>query len=181
MSEQPGTSIAGTRPLDWVSSRPDVASRLRREPPDRVLVLGCRDGADALDLAQAFPNLTVYGIDSDAAAVGQAQESGRLSPARDRVMFLHDDEIDPRLSLTFDVVVAVGVLTDRARRRESRAADIGVNQMLWLIARLLNPNGLALLDSPVPLDPGTAGEAGFASVDGVGDSVHGCHAYLLRR
>lgn len=181
MGEQPGTSVVGTRPVDWVISRPDVASRLRREPPDRVLVLGCGEGRDALDIAESFPNLTVYGVGSDAEVARRAQEAGRLSPARDRVMFLHDSATEPRLSMTFDVVVAVGLITDLAGVRDSRASGVGVNQVLWLLARLLNPSGLALMDSPVPLDPGTVREAGFASLDEVGESVHGCPAYLLRR
>ena len=162
--------------LDWVNDRPDVASRLRREPPDRVLVLACRDGAEALALAGAFPNTTVYGIDSDPQAVDGAQAAAAASPARDRVLFMRGSSVDPPVSTRYDVVVATGLMTDPARPERP-----GVNAALWLVARLVDASGLAILDSPVPLERSTVREAGFTSIDPLGASQFGCPAYLLRR
>jgi SAM-dependent methyltransferase len=162
--------------VDWLLDVPDVASRLRRQPPDRVLVLGCRDGADALDLAVAFPNTTVYGVDDDAAAVAAADEAGRRSHARDRVLFRVGDPLVPRITAPMDVVVADGLLTD-----EHRGERPGLVSLLAALARMLAPGGLAVLDSPVPLTSSTAAAAGFAVVERIGDSAHGCPAYLLRR
>lgn len=162
--------------LDWVNDRPDVASRLRREPPDRVLVLACRDGAEALALAGAFPNTTVYGIDSDPQVVQAAQAAAARSPARDRVLFMRGSPVDPPASTSYDVVVATGLMTDPSRPQRP-----GVNAALWLVARLVDASGLAILDSPVPLDATSVGEAGFTSIDTLGTSEFGCPAYLLRR
>lgn len=180
MSQRPDSSVDVARLLHWIEHLPDVASRLRREPPDRVLVLGCRDGADVLDLAGSFPNLTVYGIDSDAEAVRAAQQAGHRSPTRDRVLFLHDSETDPRLRMTFDLVVAVGLLTDQVRATGG-GTSTGVAQAVWLLARLVADGGLAMIDSPVPLTADLVSQAGFAHVSAVGTSRHGCPVYLLRR
>ncbi len=162
--------------LDWVNDRPDVASRLRREPPDRVLVLACRDGTEALALAAAFPNTTVYGVDSDPGAVDAAASAAARSAARDRVLFMRASPVNPPVSTPYDVVVATGLMTDPAR-----ADRPGVNAALWLLARLVDDAGLAVIDSPVPLEPSTVREAGFATIDQLGTSEFGCPAYLLRR
>lgn len=180
MSQRPDSSVESARLVEWIEHLPDVASRLRREPPDRVLVLGCRAGTDVLELAGSFPNLTVYGLDSDAEAVRAAQQAGQRSPTRDRVLFLHDSETDPGLPMTFDLVVAVGLLTDPARA-SGGAASTGVAQAVWLLDRLVADGGLAMIDSPVPLTADLVSQAGFAHVSVVGASRHGCPVYLLRR
>lgn len=177
MSDDPRALVptAGTRPVEWLLHVPDVASRLRREPPDRLLVLGCADGTDVLDLALEFPNTTVYGIDTDVEVVQRATEAGRRSRARDRVLFLTGDLLTPRLPGQPDLVVAVGVLTD-----PRRYAPAGVMALLVGLRRMLAPSGLAVVDTPVPLQPSTATSAGFASLETLGDSAYGCPAYLLR-
>ncbi len=167
---------ANLRPVDWLVAVPDVASRLRRQPPGRVLVLGCGDGTSSLDLAATFPNTTVYGVGDDEQTVAAAQAAGRRSQARDRVLFLHGDLLAPRVRTAMDVVVAVGLLTD-----ESRARRPGVLALLSAVGRMLDATGLAVLDSPVPLQQTTAAAADFAHVERVGDSAFGCPAYLLRR
>jgi SAM-dependent methyltransferase len=166
----------GGHPLDWLRDVPDVASRLRRQPPNRVLVLGCGTGVDALDLALAFPNISVYGVDEDAAAVEQASAAAAHSHARERVLFLTGDVLAPRVRMAPDVVVAAGLLTD-----DTRTAGPGVMALLATLARMLGPGGLAVLDSPVPLQQSTAQAAGFSGLEEIGVSVHGCPAYLLRR
>jgi methylase of polypeptide subunit release factors len=162
--------------LDWVNDRPDVASRLRREPPDRVLVLACRSGAEALALATTFPNTTVYGIDSDPREVEAAQSAAQRSSARDRVLFMLGSPVDPPSSTPYDIVVATGLMTDPARHDRP-----GVNAAVWLVARLVDDAGLAFLDSPLPLEPSTVREAGFSTLDPLGTSEFDCPAYLLRR
>lgn len=161
--------------VDWIHTRPDVVSRLRREPPERVLVLSCGRGEQALAVATAFPNLTVYGVDSDAEAVGVAAATAAASPARDRVVFVRRPGIDPGLPGTFDVVVASGVLTD------PHQAGVGVAGLLEMMAGYLTSTGLALLDCPLELTDDTVRAAGFVSVEQVGVSDTGDPAFLLRR
>jgi SAM-dependent methyltransferase len=164
-----------TGPAEWLAGVPDVASRLRREPPDRVLVVGCGDGRDAIAVALEFPTTTVYGVDTHAAAVEAASATALGSRARDRLLFWRGDPLHPRMPGGADVVVAVGLLTDPAR-----ADKPGVMTLLIALAGLTAPRGLVVLDSPVPLVASTAVAAGFVSVEQVGESVHGCPAFLLR-
>jgi SAM-dependent methyltransferase len=171
-----GLGLTG-RPVDWLLGVPDVASRLRRQPPARVLVLGSGEGVDAIDLALAFPNVTVYGVDDDAAAVERAEAAGLRSHARDRLLFLVGDVLEPRVRVSPDLVVAAGVLTD-----PSRTDGPGVMTLLAGLARLLPADGLAVLDSPVDLQRSTVAAAGFTGgLEAVGLSAHACPAYLLRR
>lgn len=165
-----------TAPAEWLAGVPDVASRLRREPPDRVLVVGCGDGQNAIAVALEFPNTTVYGVDAHAAAVEAASTAAGRSRARDRLLFWRGDPLRPRMPGGADVVVAVGLLTD-----PGRADKPGVMTLLMTLAGLTAPRGLVVLDSPVPIVTSTAVAAGFVSVEHVGESVHGCPAYLLRR
>lgn len=170
------SSVATTGLLTWIADRPDVTSRLRREPPDRVLVLACGQGTDVVALATAFPNITVYGVDSDADAVQAASNAAAASPARDRVLVLQRDEAEPRLGAPFDLVVAVGLTTDPARR-----APPGATAALWLVSRLVAAGGLAIVDSTVPLQGAAVTEAGFRVAEPLGSSRFGYPAYLLRR
>jgi SAM-dependent methyltransferase len=165
----------GGRPVDWLLRLPDVASRLRAEPPDLVLMLCCADGTAAIEIALEFPNTTVYGIDPDPNEVTRAVQAGQQSRARDRVLFLSGDVLRPRLPGGADVVIAVGLLTDPQRPDKP-----GLMTALAGIAGLLRPRGLAVLDVPVAVEQSTARAAGFASVEEIGDSPYGCPVYLFR-
>ena len=73
-----------------------------------MLVLACDDGGELLDLAAAFPNITVYGVDDDQAKVEQAAVRFHHSSVRDRVLCQWGLPTYPRMAAKFDVVVAVG-------------------------------------------------------------------------
>ena len=176
MSEHTTGAVATTGLLTWIADRPDVASRLRREPPDRVLVLACGQGADLVALATAFPNITVYGVDSDADAVSAASAAAAASPARDRVLVVQRPEAEPGLGSPFDVVVAIGLTTDPTRTQPPGAAAA-----LWLVSSLVADGGLAIVDSAVPLEAASVTEAGFRVAEPLGSSRFGYPAYLLRR
>jgi len=179
MNEQYSAAELATRtgrPLEWILDRPDVASRLRREPPDRVLVLACDDGRELVDLAAAFPNITVYGIDDDQAKVEQAAVRFHHSSVRDRVLCQWGSPTYPRMAAKFDVVVAVGVLT-----RPDHPVDVSDTEMLDVMGRLLGEEGLAILDTRQPLSVEDAKDAGYYRIELLGQSVHTRPAYLLRR
>lgn len=176
MSDHTSGTVVTTGLLTWITDRPDVTSRLRREPPDRVLVLACGQGSDLLALATAFPNTTVYGVESDAAAVHAATTAVAASPARDRVLVLQRPVEDPRLGAPFDLVVALGLTTD-----PTRSDPPGATAALWLVAGLVADDGLAIVDSTVPLEGAAVTEAGFRVAEPLGPSQFGYPAYLLRR
>jgi hypothetical protein len=176
MSQRSDSAVATTGLLTWIADRPDVTSRLRREPPDRVLVLACGQGADLVALATAFPNITVYGVDSETAAVSAASAAAAASPARDRVLVVQRPLAEPRLGSAFDVVVAIGLTTD-----PTRTEPPGATSALWLVSSLVADGGLAIVDSAVPLETAAVTEAGFRVGEPLGSSRFGYPAYLLRR
>jgi hypothetical protein len=172
---EPSTGSGVTTPLDWILSRPDVTSRLRREPPDRVLVLRCRDGSEVERLATAFPNVTIYGIDDDPDLLDQAVARLGRSSVRDRVLCQRGSVLRPRISMTFDVVVAAG-LAMSDERDPTTTADF-----LQMLAGLLGHEGLAILDSPRQISADDANAAGFYRVETLGPSGQDRTAFLLRR
>ncbi len=105
--------------LDWIAEHRDLVSRLRSDPPCRVLLLPCGDGKTALDFAREYPKTTTYGVEPNAALVirGQA-EAGHL---RDRVACVPGDPWTKALPVTFDLVVAhTGEVSDSGRPELSR-------------------------------------------------------------
>ena len=172
---EPSDGSGVTTPLDWVLSRPDVTSRLRREPPDRVLFLRCRDGSEVERLATAFPNVTIYGIDDDPDLLDQAVARLGRSSVRDRVLCQRGSVLRPRISMTFDLVVAAGLLTG-AQRDPATTADV-----LQTVAGLLGQEGLAILDAPWSITAEEGSAAGFYRVESLGAAGHDRTAFLLRR
>lgn len=162
------------RPVEWLLSRPDVASRLRREPLDRVLVLGCGDGAEIAALATTFPNVTVYGVDDDQDLLDAAVARLRRSRVRDRVLCQWGSAWFPRVAMPFDVVVAVGLL------RGDGTDPGGTTDLLESLADVLGVTGLAILDSPHELTLSDVASVGFRAIELLGRSERGCLAYLLR-
>lgn len=160
--------------VDWLLSRPDVASRLRRDPPDRVLVLGCGDGSLVEALATTFPNMSVYGIEDEQHLLDVAVARLGHSRVRDRVLCQWGSVWFPRVTATFDVVVAVGLLTGGDDDPASTA------ELLTTLASVLGEEGLAILDVPDELSVEEAAEAGFGRAELLGRSGRGLPAYLLR-
>lgn len=81
----------------WLEAMPEVADLLAR-PGARALDLGCGAGWSSIALAEAFPGLTVLGIDSDEASVLDARRNAAGSGMADRVEFevaSADDAVAP--------------------------------------------------------------------------------------
>lgn len=161
-------------PVQWMLSRPDVASRLRREPPDRILILGCGNGSEIEAIATTFPNVTVYGIDDDQDHLDAAVAMLTRSRVRDRVLCQWGSTWFPRVAMPFDVVVAVGLV------RGDGSDPASPRELLVSLGDVLSFDGLAMLDAPSDLTPEDVGRAGFDSMELLGVSDRGCPAYLLR-
>ena len=161
--------------VDWLLDRPDVTSRLRREPPDRVLVLGCGDGEQVEQLATTFPNVSVYGIDDDHERLEQATARLARSRVRDRVLCRQGSMWFPQMTATFDVVIAVGLLSG------SGDDPVSTRELIATLGSVLGDEGLAVLDTPADLATDEASDAGFYRVERLGRSERGFPVYLLRR
>jgi SAM-dependent methyltransferase len=75
----------------WLAAMPDVSDRLDRDPPARVLDLGCGEGASTLALAAAYPRIRIVGVDLDAPSIAAAQEAAARVGLGNRVTFVLAD------------------------------------------------------------------------------------------
>jgi SAM-dependent methyltransferase len=75
----------------WIAAMPDIDERLRARRGAAVLDIGCGIGRSSLALARAYPNITVRGIDLDAASVAEARAVAAHAGLADRVTFAVQD------------------------------------------------------------------------------------------
>jgi 2-polyprenyl-3-methyl-5-hydroxy-6-metoxy-1,4-benzoquinol methylase len=110
---------AFTRPLyenllgkEWLPTAPEVHERLLADPPARVADVACGQGRSSIELARAYPKISVDGIDSDGASIARARENLDGSGVDDRVTFDERDATDARLAGRYDVVTIFEALHD---------------------------------------------------------------------
>jgi SAM-dependent methyltransferase len=72
---------------EWLPALPDLHTRLTAAEPARVLDVACGTGWSTICLARAYQNVTVTGIDLDAASIDQARRNATGSGVADRVRF----------------------------------------------------------------------------------------------
>jgi 2-polyprenyl-3-methyl-5-hydroxy-6-metoxy-1,4-benzoquinol methylase len=108
-----------TRPLyekllgkQWLASAPEVHGRLLGDPPARVADLACGQGRSSIEIARAYPKVTVDGIDSDRASIERARENLAGSGVEDRVTFHERDAADAELAGRYDLVTIFEALHD---------------------------------------------------------------------
>ena len=115
---------------EFVAAFPAMVDVLDGRPGARILVVGCGQGACALDLARMFPQARVDGLDPDDGGIAAARREAARLGVDDRVRFEVADR--PRLlSLSdYDVVVccpdgtvqaAVVGLVDKPQPRDTAA------------------------------------------------------------
>jgi 2-polyprenyl-3-methyl-5-hydroxy-6-metoxy-1,4-benzoquinol methylase len=110
---------AFTRPLfenllgkEWLPSVPELDGRLKGDPPARVADVACGQGRSSIELARAYPNVQVDGIDSDRASIERAWENLAGSGVEDRVAFHERDAADAELEGRYDLVTIFEALHD---------------------------------------------------------------------
>lgn len=108
-----------TRPLfenllakEWLPSVPELHARLLADPGARVADLACGQGRSSIEIARAYPKVTVDGIDSDRASVERAGENLAGSGVEDRVTFHNRNAADPELAGRYDLVTIFEALHD---------------------------------------------------------------------
>jgi len=70
----------------WLPQLPDVLTRLRDEAdPARVADLACGTGWAGIELAKAFPHITVDGLDNDEASIARGRQYAADHGVADRV------------------------------------------------------------------------------------------------
>ncbi|WP_371403360.1 class I SAM-dependent methyltransferase [Kribbella sp. NBC_00662] len=98
---------------EWLPAIPGIDERLRADPPARVADFACGTGWSSIAMAQAYPNITVHGVDLDADAIAAAQRHARETGLGDRVSFSAANASDQ--SGRFDLVTILEALHDMSR------------------------------------------------------------------
>ncbi len=142
----------GTRPVyraeieSWFAAVPDLVERLASGNV-RVLDIGCGIGWSSVSIAQAYPGVTVDGVDLHAASIEEAQRVAVAEGVTDQVRF----EVRDAASLSgagYDVATMFEMLHDLARPVEAlRAAR-----------EALGPGGVVLV-ADEPTEDAYAGSA----------------------
>jgi ubiquinone/menaquinone biosynthesis C-methylase UbiE len=97
----------------WLPAIPEIDERLRADPPARVADFACGTGWSSIAMAQAYPKITVQGVDLDADAIAAAQRHAREAGLGDRVSFSAANAADQ--SGRFDLVTILEALHDMSR------------------------------------------------------------------
>ena len=110
---------AFTRPLfenllgkEWLPAVPELHARLLADPPARVGDIACGQGRSSIEIARAYPKVSVDGIDSDHASIERARENLARSGVEDRVTFHERDAADAELAGRYDLVTVFEALHD---------------------------------------------------------------------
>jgi 2-polyprenyl-3-methyl-5-hydroxy-6-metoxy-1,4-benzoquinol methylase len=113
------SQAAFTRPLfenllgkEWLPSVPEIHGRLTSDPPARVADVACGQGRSSIELARAYENVRVDGIDSDRASIEAARRNLQGSRVEDRVEFQECDAADAGLAGRYDLVTIFEALHD---------------------------------------------------------------------
>jgi SAM-dependent methyltransferase len=96
----------------WVAAMPDVSDRLDRDPPARVLDLGCGEGTSTLALAAAYPRIRIVGVDLDARSIAAAQAAAARVGLGNRVTFALADASHASDGGPFDFAMIFEALHD---------------------------------------------------------------------
>jgi 2-polyprenyl-3-methyl-5-hydroxy-6-metoxy-1,4-benzoquinol methylase len=133
---------AFTRPLferllgtEWLPAVPEIHDRLTSDPPARVADVACGQGRSSIELARAYPNVRVDGIDSDRASIEAARRNLEGSGVEDRVEFHQRNAADPGLAGRYDLVTIFEALHDMSYPVE----------VLKAVRNLLADGGLVLI------------------------------------
>jgi 2-polyprenyl-3-methyl-5-hydroxy-6-metoxy-1,4-benzoquinol methylase len=134
----------GTRPVyraeikSWFAAVPGLAERLAAGSA-RVLDIGCGTGWSSVSIAQAYPGVTVDGVDLDPASIEAAQRLAEVEGVTDQVCF----EVRDAATLSgagYDASLMFEMLHDLARPVEA----------LRIAREALGPDGVVMVaDEPV--------------------------------
>jgi 2-polyprenyl-3-methyl-5-hydroxy-6-metoxy-1,4-benzoquinol methylase len=109
---------AFTRPLfenllgkEWLPAVPEIHERLTASPA-RVADVACGQGRSSIEIARAYPQARVDGIDSDRASIDFARRNLEGSGVEDRVEFHERDAADAGLAGRYDLATIFEALHD---------------------------------------------------------------------
>ena len=143
----PFLNLLGT---EWLPAIVDVDARLRAEPSARVLDVACGTGWSSIAMAQAYPSITVDGLDLDSDAISAARRNAERAGVADRVRFSVTDAADLGGAGGYDLVMIFEALHDMSRPIDALSA---ARQMLSQDGTVLVVDGLVADEFTVPATP----------------------------
>jgi predicted O-methyltransferase YrrM len=146
---------------EWLPAVVDVDTRLRAEPPARVLDVACGTGWSSIAMAQAYSKITVDGIDLDHNAISAARGNAERAGVADRVRFSVTDAADLGGTGGYDLVTIFEALHDMSRPVDALNA---ARQMISEDGTLLVVDGLVAEEFMVPASPRERTEYGWSVV-----------------
>jgi predicted O-methyltransferase YrrM len=146
---------------EWLPAIVDVHVRLRADPPARVADVACGTGWSSIAMAQAYPNITVDGVDLDHDAITAARQNAERAGVADRVRFSVTDAADLGGQGGYDLVTIFEALHDMSRPVDALSA---ARQMLSEDGTLLVVDGLVADEFTVPASPRERTEYGWSVV-----------------
>jgi ubiquinone/menaquinone biosynthesis C-methylase UbiE len=146
---------------EWLPAIVDVDARLRAEPRARVADVACGTGWSSIAMAQAYPKITVDGVDLDAYAISAARRNAERAGVADRVTFAVTDAANIAGSGGYDLVTIFEALHDMSRPVEALNA---VRQQLSEGGAVLVADGLVAAEFTVPASPRERTEYGWSVV-----------------
>jgi 2-polyprenyl-3-methyl-5-hydroxy-6-metoxy-1,4-benzoquinol methylase len=109
---------ASTRPMfeqllgsEWLPAVSAVHERLSADPPANVADIACGQGRSSIEIARAYPKVTVDGIDSDHASIERAREHLAESGLDGRVGF-HQRDVAAGLDGPYELITIFEALHD---------------------------------------------------------------------
>jgi 2-polyprenyl-3-methyl-5-hydroxy-6-metoxy-1,4-benzoquinol methylase len=113
------SQAAFTRPLfenqlgkEWLPAVPEIHERLSASEPARVADVACGQGRSSIEIARAYPNAQVDGIDSDRASIEAARKNLEGSGVEGRITFHERNAADAGLAGRYDLVTIFEALHD---------------------------------------------------------------------
>jgi 2-polyprenyl-3-methyl-5-hydroxy-6-metoxy-1,4-benzoquinol methylase len=113
------SQAAFTRPLfeqqlgkEWLPVVPKLHERLSSSEAAHVADVACGQGRSSIEIARAYPNAQVDGIDSDRASIEAARRNLEGSGVEDRVTFHERNAADAGLAGRYDLVTIFEALHD---------------------------------------------------------------------
>jgi 2-polyprenyl-3-methyl-5-hydroxy-6-metoxy-1,4-benzoquinol methylase len=129
---------------EWVPNIAGLTDKLTSGA--KVAEIASGAGVAAVELAKAFPKITIDGYDLDESSVATARRNAEEAGVADRVTFRVADARDPKLAGTYDVVTVFEAIHDMGD-------PVAV---LATLKRLLAPGGIAVVADEKVQDTFTA-------------------------
>jgi SAM-dependent methyltransferase len=129
---------------EWVPQIAELTEKLQAGA--KVAELACGAGVAAVELAKAFPSITIDGYDLDETSIAIARKNAAEAGVADRVTFRVADARDPKLTGSYDVVAVFEAIHDMGDPVPPLAT----------LKRLLAPGGIAFVADEKVQDTFTA-------------------------